>query len=118
MVLPRNLDATDLVILRTIAKEPEVTTGEIESRVYLSRTQVLRRLQQLEKLGLITKRNGKGKLYRYKLSPNVDTEQFSKDLDASRDPVAREALAIILQGIQTICDILAEIAGRLENLLK
>lgn len=118
MPLPRNLDATDLVILRAIAQKPEITTREVEFQAYLSRTQTLRRLQRLELDGLITKKNGRTKAYHYTLNPNVDIDQLHQDLNIYQDPVAREALELLLQGIQAICDILADVAGRIETILK
>mgnify|MGYP000663317960 CR=1 FL=1 len=123
MPLPDNLDSTDLIILRAIAEQPEITTGEIESKVYLSRTQVLRRLKELERRGLITRADGiPGRAYHYTLSPQVtpeEIEQFDQArLSTNRDPVAREALSIILQGIQIICDTLGDMAGRIENILR
>ena len=118
MALPRNLDATDLVILRAIAEKPEIRTREVEKGAYLSRTQVLRRLQRLELEGLIVKRNGRTRAYHYTLNPDVDIEQLHQDLNIHRDPVAREVSSIILQGIEAICDILADMAGRIETILK
>lgn len=118
MPLPKNLDPTDLIILRAIAEKPEIRTREIEVQVYLSRTSVLRRLHRLEQEGLIARRNGKAKAYSYTLNPNVDIEQFSSYLIAFDDPIAREAISIIVQGIQAICDLLADMAGRIETILK
>ena len=123
MPLPDNLDSTDLIILRAIAEQPEITTGEIESKVYLSRTQVLRRLKELERRGLIIRADGTpGTPYHYTLSSQVtpeEIEQFDQArLSTNRDPVAREALSIILQGIQIICDTLGDMAGRIENILR
>ena len=118
MSLPKNLDATDLVILRAIAEKPEIRTREVEDQAYLSRTQTLRRLQRLELDGLITRKNGRTKAYHYTLNPDVDIEKLHQDLNIYRDPVAREVSSIILQGIEAICDILADMAGRIETILK
>lgn len=92
MPLFKDLDATDLVILRAIVEQPEIRTREVEQKSYLSRTQVLRRLHRLELDGLIVKRNGTSKAYRYTLNPDVDIEQFANYLNANRDPVARASL--------------------------
>lgn len=118
MSLPKNLDATDLVILRAIAEKPEIRTREVEIQAHLSRTQILRRLHRLELDGLITRKNGRTKAYHYTLNPDVDIEKLHQDLNIYRDPVAREALEHLLQGIQAICDILADLSGRIETILK
>lgn len=118
MPLPKNLDATDQVILHAIAQKPEITTREVEAQAYLSRTQTLRRLQRLELEGLIVKRNGRAKAYRYTLSPDVDIEQLLQNLNVNRDPVAREALKIVLQAMEQIINVLADATGQIENILK
>jgi DNA-binding MarR family transcriptional regulator len=118
MPLPRNPDATDLVILRAIAERPEILTREVEVQAYLSRTQTLRRLQRLEQEGLIAKRNGRSKAYSYTLNPDVDIEQLHQKLNVNRDPVAREALKIMLQAMEQIINVLADATERIESILK
>lgn len=119
MPLPRNLDATDLVILRAIAETPSIRTREVEMQAHLSRTQVLRRLHRLKDIGLVVfDSDTRRQPYRYKLSPDVDIEKLHQDLNIYRDPIAREVSSIILQGIEAICDILADMAGRIETILK
>lgn len=118
MPLPRNPDATDLVILRAIAERPEIRTREVEIQVYLSRTQVLRRLQRLEQEGLIVKSNGRSKAYRYTLNPDVDIERLHQKLNVNCDLVAREALKIMLQAMEQIINVLADATGRIEDILK
>ncbi len=118
MTLPKNLDATALVILRAIAETPEITTREVEQKAYLSRTQVLRRLQRLEQENLIARKNGGTKTYHYTLNPDVDIEQFSSYLNMYRDPVAREALSILVQGLEMFSDQLAEFSDQLARLAR
>lgn len=118
-----DLDSTNLAILRAVASKQDITTREIENMIYLSRSQVLRRLKQLEEQGLILKRNGlRGKAYHYMLSSDVtpqDIEQFTQArLTQNRDPVAREALEILLQGMLSLIDQLAELTGRIDSILK
>lgn len=117
------LDSTNLAILRAIADKQDITTREIENIIYLSRSQVLRRLKQLEEQGLIVKRNGlPGKAYHYTLSSDVtpqDIEQFAgAKFSTNRDPVVREALEILLQGMVALRDQLAELARRIDSILK
>jgi predicted transcriptional regulator len=114
--LLEDLDSIDLGILRAIAAKPDITTREIESIIRFSRVQVLRRLRQLRERGLIIKKNGTpGQTYYYELSSNVtpqEIEQYNQArLNTSRDPVAREALEVLLAGMQMI-------VGQLESILR
>lgn len=123
MPLPPDLDSIDLSILGRIARAPEITTGEIQSTVYLSRTQLLRRLQRLESQGLITRSNSiPGQPYRYTLSPQVTPEEIEQyneaRLSQGRDPIAREALMVVVQVTQSIIDALAEMVTRLETIIR
>ncbi len=109
------LDSLDLAILKAISNKPDITTREIEGVIYLSRTQVLRRLQQLQEQNLVIKKNGvPGQTYRYKLSLDVTLSEIERAnterLNNSRDPVTREALEVLLQGIRVMSDQLAELA--------
>lgn len=117
------LDSIDLAILKAIGNKPDITTREIESIVYLTRSQVLRRLKQLQEQGLVIKKNGvPGQTYYYELSSDVTPEDIERAnqrrLTTLRDPVAREALEVLLQGIRLISNLLAEMATRIENILK
>lgn len=130
MPLLSDLDSIDLAILKAIARVPEISTRDIESTVYLSRTQVLRRLQRLEERELITKSGqGVGVTFRYFLSSQITVEDVEQEnqtrLLLNRDPIAREALSLLLQGIQGFCDqvaaatnYLSEVVGRIEAILK
>lgn len=123
MPLPANLDSTDIAILKAIATSPGIFTREIERIVYLSRTHVLRRLRQLEERGLIVFEDGTpGQPYRYMLTTDVTPEEISQFENSmsliEQEPVAREVSNIILQGLHSIADQLAEIAIRIENTLK
>lgn len=128
MPVPSDLDSIDLAILKAIARQPEILTREIESIVYLSRTQVLRRLQRLEERELITK-SVAGQAFRYSLSSLVTAEDVEQEnqtrLLTNRDPIAREVLTLLLQGMQGVCDqtaaatnYLSEVIGRIEAILK
>lgn len=123
MPLPENLNSTDLAILRAIVNRPGITTREIEGIVYLSRSQILRRLDWLQEQGLVVRRNGvPGQTYYFELSPDtttVEIERYNQTrLDINRDPVAREALKVLLFGMQAIVDQLTEMIRRIENILK
>lgn len=130
MPLPSDLDSIDLAILKAIARQPEILTREIETNVYLSRTQVLRRLQRLEERELITKIGQfAGQAFRYSLSSQITQEDVEQENQArlllNRDPIAREVLGLLLQGIQAFCDQtaaatnnLSEVVGRIEAILK
>lgn len=130
MPLLSDLDSIDLAILKVIARQPEILTRDIESTVYLSRTQVLRRLQRLEERELITKSGqGVGVTFRYSLSGLITAEDVEQENQArlllNRDPIAREALSLLLQGVQGFCDSvgaatnhLSEVVGRIEAILK
>jgi DNA-binding MarR family transcriptional regulator len=125
MPLPRSLDPTDLVILRAIAEKPEIRTREVEAQAYLSRTQVLRRLHRLEQENWIAKKNGGSKAYHYTLNPDVDVEQLHQNLNMYEDSVAREAIRILVQGLEVFSNQLAEfsnqlaqLASRVETILK
>ena len=106
-----------------IASRQDISTSQIESIVYLSRAQTLRRLKQLEDANLIVRRDGvPGQTYRYELSPGITPEDVTlaneRRLNTSRDPVSRECLDILVQGLQAISDQIAEISGRIEGILK
>ncbi len=121
--LPPDLDSTDLAILLAIASRQDISTSQIESIVYLSRAQTLRRLKQLEDANLIVRRDGvPGQTYRYELGPGItpsDVQQAnSRRLSTNRDPVSRECLLILVQGMQALADQIAEISGRIEGILK
>lgn len=121
MTLSADIDSTNTAIIKAIAGKPNITTREIETIAYLSRTQVLRRLKQIEEAGWIVKSNGKSKAYRYTIDPNVtpeDLDRLDRRLNVNRDPVAREALELLLQGIRILTDQMADLAGRIEALLK
>lgn len=112
MPLPENLNSTDLAILRSVANNPGITTREIEGIIYLSRSQILRRLEYLQSQGLVIRRNGTpGQTYYFELSPDtttVEIERYNQTrLDINRDPLAREALEVLIQGIRAISDQLA-----------
>lgn len=118
-----SLDSIDLLILVAIAGRQDISTSQIESIVYLSRAQTLRRLKQLEDANLIVRKDGvPGQTYRYELSPGItpsDVQQANLiRLNTSRDPVSRECLEILVQGMQAISDQIAEISGRIEGILK
>lgn len=118
-----HLNSTDLLILMAIAGQQDISTSQIESIVYLSRAQTLRRLKQLEDANLIVRKDGvPGQTYRYELSPGITPEDVSlanaRRLNTSRDPVSRECLEILIQGLQAISDQIAEISGRIEGILK
>lgn len=121
--LPANLDSIDLAILLAIANRQDISTSQIESTVYLSRAQTLRRLRQLEDANLIVRKDGvPGQTYRYELSSGItpsDVQQANeRRLSTNRDPVSRECLEILVQGLQAIADQIAEISGRIEGILK
>ncbi len=130
MLVPSDLDSIDLAILKAIARQPEILTRDIEHIVYLSRSQVLRRLQRLEERELITKSGeGAGVAFRYSLSSLVTAEDVEQEnqtrLLTNRDPIAREVLILLLQGMQGFCDqtaaatnYLSEVIGRIEAILK
>lgn len=123
MTLPEDLDSTDLTILRAIATQPNCTTRDLESIIYLSRTQVLRRLRSLHSLDLIVRRNGTpGQTYRYVLNPSITLAEIEEAnaarLNINPDPIAREALEIMLSGMQTIIIQLSEMVRRIESILK
>lgn len=106
-----------------IAGRQDITTNQIESTVYLSRAQTLRRLKQLEDANLIVRRDGvPGQTYRYELGSGItpsDVQQANLlRLNTSRDPVSRECLEILVQGMQAISDQVAELSGRIERILK
>lgn len=114
MSLPQNLDSINLAILRLILSKPTITTREIQSIVFLSRVQVLRRLKQLEERGLVIKTNGQpGKTYRY----TVNTAALF-EVNPNVDPVAREGLLVILEGLRAINIQIAKMSATLENFLK
>ncbi len=114
MLLPP-LDSIDMTILRLIQGSPEITTREIQNVIFLSRTQVLRRLKQLEEQNLITKANGIGKTYRYRLSAEVNPLDL---FESDRDLAIRESLLLLLQGIKGVGDQLVDMATSVENLLR
>lgn len=121
MTLSANIDSTNMAIIKAIAGKPNITTREIEAIAYLSRTQVLRRLKQIEEAGWIVRSNGKTKTYRYVIDPNVtpeDLERLDRRLNINRDPVAREALELLLQGMRLLTDQMADLVGRIESILK
>lgn len=123
MPLPENLDSIDLIILRAIATQPNTTTREIEAVVYLSREQILRRLRRLREQGLIVRRNTMpGQTYRYELSPEVTPEEVEaanvERLNINPDPVAREALSVLLSGMQAISAQLVEMTRQIESILR
>jgi CTP-dependent riboflavin kinase len=105
-----------------IANRQDISTSQIESIVYLSRAQTLRRLKQLEDANLIVRRDGvPGQTYRYELGSGItpeDVQQANLRLNTSRDPVSRECLEILVQGMQAISDQIAEISGRIEGILR
>lgn len=118
-----SLDSIDLLILVAIAGRQDISTSQIESIVYLSRAQTLRRLKQLEDANLIVRKDGvPGQTYRYELSPGItpsDVQQANLiRLNTSRDPVSRECLEILVQGMQALADQVAELSGRIESILK
>lgn len=117
MSLPQNIDTTDLIILRTISNNPSVKTRVIQDVISLSRVQVLRRLERLTNAGLISRTDGiPGRTYRYSLIPGVEPENLEQlggtklVQTQSTDPVAREAVSILIEG-------LVQIVERLENIL-
>jgi DNA-binding Lrp family transcriptional regulator len=121
--LPPDLDSTDLAILMAITNRQDISTSQIESIVYLSRAQTLRRLKQLEDANLIVRKDGvPGQTYRYELGPGITPEDVQqanlRRLSTNRDPVSRECLLILVQGMQAIADQIAEISGRIEGILK
>lgn len=121
-ILP-HLDLINLRILKAVAQEPGISTCEIESIIFLSKSQTLRRLKQLEEQGLIIKRGGTpGKAYRYTLGSNAtleDIEQLHQQmLIQNRDAIAREALGVLLEGMQAFSAQLAELVRRIDAILK
>lgn len=123
MPLPENLDSIDLIILRVIATQPNATTRDVEVVVYLSRAQVLRRLRALREQGLVQRRNSTpGQTYRYELSTRVSFSEIeqanAQRLSVNPDPVAREALEVLLSGTQAIAVRLGEMIRRIENILR
>lgn len=121
MTLSVDIDSTNTAIIKAIAGKPNITTRELETIAYLSRTQVLRRLKQIEEAGWIVKSNGKAKAYRYTIDPNItpeDLERLDHRFNINRDPVAREALEIVLQTMEQIINVLADATERIENILK
>lgn len=121
--LPPDLDSTDLAILMAIAERRNITTNVIERIVYLSRTQTLRRLKQLEDANLIIRTDGvPGQTYRYELAPDVTPEDVQqanqRRINTSPDPVSRECLKILVQGMQSLANQIAELSGRIEGILK
>lgn len=121
--LPSDLDSTDLAILMAIASRQDISTSQIESIVYLSRAQTLRRLKQLEDANSIVRKDGvPGQTYRYELGSGITPSDVSlaneRRLSTNRDPVSRECLEILVQGLQAISDQIAEISGRVERILK
>lgn len=120
MLLSSDLDSVDLAILRTIANQPLVSTREIEAAVFLSRAQVLRRIRSLEDAGLVDiKDGGIGQPFRYRLSPAVTLEEIERfnqlRLTTNCDPVAREALSLLLQGLRKFDGLLQQISQQLNN---
>lgn len=124
MTLPENLDSINLIILRVIATgEPNTTTREIEAVVYLSRRQVLRRLRVLRERGLIVRRNSvPGQTYRYELGPDITSAEIEEAnverLNINPDPVAREALSVLLQGMQAISASLVGMTKQIESMTR
>lgn len=111
MILQLKLDPIDLTILRTIANNPTIKTREIQEVISLSRVQVLRRLERLTNAGLISRTDGiPGRAYRYSLIPGVEPENLEQ-VGSTRlvqthnvDPVAREALRILIQELAQIAE--------------
>ena len=115
MTLPKNLDTTDLDILVAVASQSGTTTRVIQNRIALSRVQTLRRIERLTNLGLIARSEGeRGKAYRYAATSVVTLEEISQyytGVPQVADPVARNALKILVEGM-------AEVLSRLESILK
>ena len=121
-ILP-HLDLINLRILKAIAQEPDISTREIENIIFLSKSQALRRLKQLEEQGLIIKRGGMpGRPYRYTLGSSVAIEDIEQlhlpRLMQNRDAIAREALGVLLEGMQAFSAQLAELVRRIDAILK
>lgn len=123
MPLPENLDTTDLAILRAIAAQPEISSRELEGRVFLSRPRIISRCRQLAAQNLIVISDGSpGQPFYYSLNPQVtpeEIEQYNQQrLDLNRDPVAREALAALVEGIEGISSQITQANGQLIRLLR
>ena len=117
MTLPKDLDSINLIILRAIATTPNSTTREIQSVIYLSRGQVLRRLRALREQNLVIRNNGvAGQTYRYELSPTVTPQEIEEAnverLRDNPDPVAREVLKILLAGLKSISVLLVRASNK------
>lgn len=109
MSLPQDLDLIDLEILKSIAASvQDASARQIQSAVFLSRSQVLRRLARLEQRGLVIKRNGIGRAYRFVLGPSVTLQDIEpRRLVRDSDSVSQEIRAII--------DRLTEVVRRMEE---
>lgn len=122
MPLPDDLNSTDLSILLAIARLPGITTHDLEKAVFLSKSQVLRRLKPLEEQELITKRNGElGKTFYWTLHPSIAAAEVEllnlSRLTENRDPVAREAITVLLEAFEEFSDRSSEVAVQIRSIL-
>jgi DNA-binding transcriptional ArsR family regulator len=115
MPLPPNLDLIDLEILRAIHVRRETSAREIQRAVFLSRSQVLRRLGILEQQGLVTKRNGTpGRTYFFTLTSLVTLPDL-EETDRERLERAAIARSLASQELRSIINRIRDVVRQLEE---
>lgn len=105
--------STNLEILKAIALRRNINSRELQHLVFISRSQLLRRLKYLEQNRLIVRPSFiPGKTYRYQLSPSIKTVDIERLANQGstqgRDLAARQALRVT---IRAMCEALSSARG-------